>query len=73
MAENSGGYFGVTHQKGLSRSYRAALKHGGNKLVYLGTFATAEEAALCVARTPEGQKTATRRAKKDGGAKRPRH
>ena len=25
------------------------------KLVHLGCFATAEEAALCVARSPEGQ------------------
>ena len=27
----------------------------GGKVVYLGTFVTAEEAALCVARSPEGQ------------------
>jgi len=30
----------------------------GGKLVYLGYFATTEEAALCVARTPEGRAVA---------------
>ncbi len=35
--------------------------HGGTK-VYLGTFATAEEAALCVARSPEGRAAAERAA-----------
>ena len=34
----------------------------GGKEVYLGYFATAEEAALCVARTPEGQAAAERAA-----------
>jgi hypothetical protein len=71
-AATTGGYFGVSHHKGRSRPYQAMVSRGG-KSVPLGRFATAEEAALCVARTPEGQKTATRRAKKDGGAKRPRH
>ena len=33
------------------------MKRGG-KMVYLGYFATAEEAALCVARSPEGQAAA---------------
>ena len=32
----------------------------GGKLVHLGNFATAEEAALCVARSPEGRKAAER-------------
>jgi len=77
VAENSGGYFGVRLTslkpgRWRSRPYQASVGHH-SKLVHLGSFATAEEAALCVARTPEGQKTATRRAKKDGGAKRPRH
>ena len=67
VAENSGGYFGVSLvHKGAPRPYKAALRYG-DKVVYLGTFATAEEAALCVARTPEGKKTAARR------AARPRH
>ena len=30
--------------------------------MHLGSFATAEEAALCVARTPEGQAAAAKRA-----------
>ena len=34
----------------------------GGKLVHLGMFATAEEAALCVARSPEGQTAAGRAA-----------
>ena len=37
------------------------MKRGGKK-VYLGNFATAEEAALCVARSPEGQTAAERAA-----------
>ena len=37
------------------------MTRGGNK-VYLGSFATAEEAALCVARSPEGQAAAAERA-----------
>ena len=37
------------------------------KLVYLGTFATAEEAALCVARTPEGQAAAQKAAASEEG------
>ena len=35
---------------------------GGGKQMYLGSFATAEEAALCVARSPEGQAVAAERA-----------
>ena len=34
----------------------------GGKTVHLGGFATAEEAALCVARSPEGQAAAERAA-----------
>jgi hypothetical protein len=34
----------------------------GGKQTYLGCFATAEEAALCVARSPEGQAMAAERA-----------
>jgi hypothetical protein len=69
VAENSGGYFGVYLQPGRRPSYRAALKHGGNKLVYLGTFATAEEAALCVARSPEGNKKAAAARTREGKKK----
>ena len=44
-------------QRGRSKPYEAKDKRGG-KHVYLGTFATAEEAALCVARSPEGREAA---------------
>ena len=44
-------YFGVhLNQPGKPKLYLAQLKHGG-KMVYLGSFATAEVAALCIART----------------------
>jgi hypothetical protein len=58
VAENKAGYFGVYLNKpGLSKPYTAQVRRGGNT-VYLGSFATAEEAALCVARSPEGQAAA---------------
>ena len=45
------------------KPYQARMKRGG-KQVHLGcfSFATAEEAALCVARSPEGQAVAAERA-----------
>ena len=58
-ADNKTGYFGV------HLCYRAQVKRGG-KDVYLGTFATAEEAALCVARTPEGRAAAVAAASEEG-------
>ena len=61
VADNSTGYFGVAHQPGRTKPYRAELRRGG-KTVYLGSFATAEEAALCVARSPEGRAAAGRAA-----------
>ena len=55
VAENKTGYFGVSLDLGChSKPYEARVRRGGNQ-VYLGSFATAEEAALCVARSPEGQ------------------
>ena len=55
VADNKAGYFGVTHKKRVrTKPYEAQVSRGG-KTVSLGTFATAEEAALCVARSPEGQ------------------
>ena len=54
VAESRTGYFGVYYQPGRSRPYQAQVSRGG-KEVYLGSFATAAEAALCVARSPEGQ------------------
>ena len=55
MADNGTGFFGVCLQNpGKPKPYVARVRRG-DKRVYLGSFATAEEAALCVARSPEGQ------------------
>jgi len=51
----------VYHQPGKPKPYLARVRRGG-KMVYLGCFATAEEAALCIARSPEGQEAAKRAA-----------
>ena len=57
-ASNQTGYFGVTLSKpGQPKPYQAKVRYRG-KLVNLGTFATAEEASLCIARSPEGQAAA---------------
>jgi hypothetical protein len=62
VAKGKTGYFGVRLEKpGQPKPYRAQLKRGG-KRVLLGSFATAEEAALCVARTLEGRAAAGRAA-----------
>jgi len=64
VADNSTGYFGVCHDqrsKSKLRPYEAQVTHGGKK-VHLGRFATAEEAALSIARSPEGQASAQRAA-----------
>jgi len=61
-ADTKTGYFGVNLNKpGRPKPYLAQVKRGGNT-VHLGSFATAEEAALCVARTPEGQEAVKRAA-----------
>ena len=60
-AENKTGYFGVSQMPGRSKPYQAQVPRGG-KLVHLGRFTTAEEAALCVARSPEGQAAAKKAA-----------
>ena len=61
-ADNTAGYFGMGLNKpGQSNLYLARVYRGG-KDVHLGSFATAEEAALCVARSPEGQEAAQRAA-----------
>ena len=58
VAGNTTGYFGVHLAKpGQRKPYQAASKRGGKK-VHLGYFATAEEAALCIARSPEGRAAA---------------
>ena len=62
VADNRAGYFGVQHNKpGQPKPYQAQLRRGG-KMVSLDHFATAEEASLCVARTPEGRAAAKRAA-----------
>jgi hypothetical protein len=62
VADNGTGYFGVRlNNPGQPKPYQARVKRGG-KMVSLGNFATAEEAALCVARSPEGRAAAAERA-----------
>ena len=68
VAENRTGYFGVyLNNPGNPKPYQAQVKRGG-KAVSLGRFATAEEAALYVARSPEGQVAAERNAVTEGKA-----
>jgi len=58
VADTTTGYFGVClANPGYPKPYHARVTRGG-KTVSLGSFATAEEAALCVARSPEGQAAA---------------
>ena len=60
VAANKAGYFGVhLGNPGRTKPYEARVRRGG-KQMSLGYFATAEEAALCVARSPEGQEAANR-------------
>ena len=64
-ADNQAGYFGVYHCHGRAKPYLATVRRDGNQVskpVTLGRFATAEEAALCVARSPEGQAAAKKAA-----------
>ena len=58
---NTTGYFGVTQLPGRPKPYQAQVRRG-DRMVHLGSFATAEEAALCVARSPEGQAAAKKAA-----------
>ena len=61
-ADTKSGYANVSITSGMRiRPYHAQVRRGG-KDVHLGSFATAEEAALCVARSPEGKAAAERRA-----------
>ena len=60
VADNMAGYFCVyLIRPGQPKPYEARVKRGGT-VVYLGSFATAEEAALCIARSPEGRAAAER-------------
>ena len=61
MADNKAGYFGVSKSQSKYHPFKAAVRRG-DKQVHLGSFATAAGAALCVARSPEGQAVATERA-----------
>ena len=66
VAKGKTGYFGVGLDKpGRPKPYSARVKRGGNRS-HLGFFATAEEAALCVARSPEGRAAAGRAAAAEG-------
>ena len=55
----STGYTGVSFKgfRNRAKPYHAEVKRGG-RTIHLGCFATAEEAALCYLRTPEGQAAA---------------
>ena len=67
VADNKTGYFGVYHnQPGYPKPYQARVWRGG-KDVSLGCFATAEEAALCIARSPEGRAAARKAAASEEG------
>ena len=58
VAKNTTGYFGVSLQRpGKPKPYLARVSYGG-KEVHLGSFATAEEAALRVAQSQEAQAVA---------------
>ena len=60
VADNGTGYFGVSLSKpGQPKPYQARVWRGG-KVVHLGRFDTAEEAASCVALSPEGRKAAAK-------------
>ena len=61
VSDNTTGYLGVNHQPGRPKPYQAQLKRRG-KMLHLGSFVTAGEAALCVARSPEGQAAAAQAA-----------
>ena len=63
MADNKTGYYRVHLVKpGQPKPYEAQVSRGG-KVVHLGSLVTrAEEAALCVARSPEGRAAAERAA-----------
>ena len=61
-ADNKAGYFGVNlSSPGYPKPFEARVTRDGAR-VSLGCFATAEEAALCIARSPEGRAAAAKRA-----------
>ena len=62
VAENKAGYLGVTHRPDRSKPYERRVRRGGKDVSLSSLASTAEEAALCVARSPEGQAVAAERA-----------
>ena len=66
-SDNKAGYYGVHLTKpGCPKPYQARVTRGG-KQVHLGHFVTAEEAALHVARSPEGRAAAKKAAASEEG------
>ena len=66
-AHNKTGYYGVRlHNPCNPKPYEARVWRGSNQ-VSLGYFATAEEAALCIARSPEGRAAARKAAASEEG------
>ena len=61
VADNTTGYFGVIFGVPGPKPFQAKVRCAG-KMVHMGQFATAEEAALCVARSPEGKAAAEKAA-----------
>ena len=60
VAKNKTGYFGVNRAPSSpTKPYYAQVTRGG-KSAHLGYFVTAEEAALCLARSPEGKAAAAK-------------
>ena len=62
MADNKSGYANVSMFPGNKPKPFMAQVRRSSKPVTLGCFATAEEAALCVARSPEGRAAAAKAA-----------
>ena len=58
VADNNSGYYGVYLDDARRPHHFKATVRRGDKQAHLGSFASAEEAALCVARSPEGQAAA---------------
>ena len=66
-SDNAAGYFGVSlTYPDTPKPYQAGVWRGGKK-VSLGSFANAEEAALCIARSPEGRAAAQKAAASEQG------
>jgi hypothetical protein len=60
VSKNKTGYLGVNlAPPGSPKPYYVQVTRGG-KLTHLGRFVTAEEAALCLARSPEGKAAAAK-------------